>query len=372
MESGTLSATKNENSNDYYVILNHGVMTINGGTVKSTSTHSSLIDNGYYNFSSSNERLGHVDGVNELYPTLTINNGMFDGGLNTVKNDDNGKLVINNGTFRNTVQVSLMNWNETIVNGGTFETPIGNDKTNVFVGSYGADSNDIGKLIINGGTFNAEHAIEVSKTNPVTIPVEISGGTFNNTKAFINESASFAPVAVDDIEISGNVTVSADAVKHGVEGAKITLTNPQAGQSIEIPEGVEVVIAEDDDFVFVTNLDGTVTVAEVADISKLMEIAEKLEGLKEEDYTEKSLKEFEAIVEPILAEIETLTYTKDEQAKIDEIVLKLEDAMAKLVKKTDVVNPETSDNILTYVGIAASSILLLGAVVVSSKKKLFN
>ena len=85
IESGTLQATKNENSNDYYVILNHGTMTINGGTIKSTSTHSSLIDNGYYNFTSSNEREGYVEGTNELYPTLTINGGMFDGGLNTVK-----------------------------------------------------------------------------------------------------------------------------------------------------------------------------------------------------------------------------------------------------------------------------------------------
>ena len=37
-----------ESKNSYYVILNHGDMTINGGKIKVTNGTSSLIDNGWY------------------------------------------------------------------------------------------------------------------------------------------------------------------------------------------------------------------------------------------------------------------------------------------------------------------------------------
>ena len=372
IESGTLQATKNENSNDYYVILNHGTMTINGGTIKSTSTYSSLIDNGYYNFTSSNEREGYVEGTNELYPTLTINGGMFDGGLNTVKNDDNGRLVINDGTFKNTVQVSLMNWNEATINGGVFETPTGNDKTNIFVGSCGANSNDIGKLVITGGTFNAEHAIEVSAINPVTTPVEISGGTFNNTASFVNEGIGFASVAVEDININGEVTATTDAVKYAKKGAVLTLTDAKVDTVIDVPEGAEVVLPQDDNLVFVENEDGTVTIKEKADLTELLAIADRIDNLDKNAYTSESFKEFEETLDKIIQELDQLSFTKDEQAKIDDMVEQLENAMAKLVKVTDVENPETADNILTYVSICSLATLALGATLIYSKKKIFN
>lgn len=178
--------------NDWYVLLNHGTMTINDATVSVNGTGSSLVDNGYANYGSGNERTGYVDGTNELNPTLTINGGLFDGGMNTIKNDDNAILEINDGTFQNNYQVSLMNWNIATVNGGTFNTPLGNDKTNIFVGTYGADSVDKGILTINGGTFNAEYTLE----GYVVTPVTITDGIFNYTSGFINEdpnktSASF-------------------------------------------------------------------------------------------------------------------------------------------------------------------------------------
>lgn len=185
IDGATLSRDST-NGNTYYVILNHGNMTIDSANVFVTGEGVSLIANGYYNYTSTNERLGYVEGVNEKTPTLTINNGTFDGGLNTVKNDDNGILVIYDGTFKNTQQVSLMNWNIATINGGIFETPTGNDKTNIFVGNYGSDSVDKGELTINGGTFNAEYVLEGS----VVTPVKITDGTFNYTVGFINTDIS--------------------------------------------------------------------------------------------------------------------------------------------------------------------------------------
>lgn len=71
-------------------------------------------------------------------------------------------------------------------------------------------------------------------------------------------------------------------------------------------------------------------------------------------------------------ELDQLSFTKDEQAKIDDMVEQLENAMAKLVKVTDVENPETADNILTYVSICSLATLALGATLIYSKKKIFN
>ena len=148
IDGGTFKRDVAGNTNKWYVILNHGIMTINDATVTIdhedeivSGSHPSLVDNGYSNFTSSNERSGYItdDSVNHKNPSLTVNGGEFIGGLNTIKNDDNSVLEINGGTFKNTVQVSLMNWNIATINGGTFETPTGNDKTNIFVGNAGTD-----------------------------------------------------------------------------------------------------------------------------------------------------------------------------------------------------------------------------------------
>ncbi|WP_337612509.1 hypothetical protein, partial [Agathobaculum sp.] len=54
---------------------------------------------------------------------LTINGGLFTGGLNTVKNDDNGIITINNGTFTNVTQAAFQNHNVATINGGMFDAP---------------------------------------------------------------------------------------------------------------------------------------------------------------------------------------------------------------------------------------------------------
>jgi len=207
IDGGTFKRDVAGNTNKWYVILNHGIMTINDATVTidneddiTSGSHPSLVDNGYYSFTSSNERQGFVDGKNHKNPSLTVNGGEFIGGLNTIKNDDNSVLEINGGTFKNTVQVSLMNWNVATINGGTFETPTGNDKTNIFVGNAGTDSVNKGILIINGGIFNAENTVE----GYVVTPIEVNGGEFNYTKSFLNADQNRTN---DNLATAGNVEV---------------------------------------------------------------------------------------------------------------------------------------------------------------------
>lgn len=145
-------------ANTYYNIVNHGYMTIEDASVLQNGGYSSLIENGYYNYSSSTDSSkGFVKGTNEANPTLTINGGTFSGGINTVKNDDGGKLVINGGTFKNNTQSAVLNWNDTTINGGTFDNA--NNVTTGVITTDGdrSDSHDAGKLTINGGTYSGTH-----------------------------------------------------------------------------------------------------------------------------------------------------------------------------------------------------------------------
>lgn len=104
-----------DNGNSWYTIQNDGTMTINAGTTVTTRLNdsgkavggfSSLIRNG---------------GNAGTAPTLLINGGHFNGGINTVKNDEGGTLTIKGGDFSNTTQYVIMNWNIADIYDGTFE-----------------------------------------------------------------------------------------------------------------------------------------------------------------------------------------------------------------------------------------------------------
>lgn len=197
---------KDEKKGTYYTVLNHGTMTVKSGTIKMENhTTSSLFDNGYSNFTDSNEKKGFVKGKGIETPTLIIENGTFDGGLNTIKNDDNGYLTINGGHFKNNVQVAVMNWNVATINDGLFEVPTGNDKTTIFNGTYGANSVDKGILTVNGGTFKAEYFIEGKTISTINI----AGGNYENiNKSFINSSEERKKDSPNDNLDTSNVKIS--------------------------------------------------------------------------------------------------------------------------------------------------------------------
>ena len=125
--------------NSWYTIANLGIMTINKDvTVENEGVFSSNIVNGYFGTAGSEP------------PKLTINGGIFTGGVKTVKVDERGELIINGGEFTNEYFPCVMNWNKTEINGGTFTSPKSNS---VFNGKFTADT-AVGELKITGGTFN--------------------------------------------------------------------------------------------------------------------------------------------------------------------------------------------------------------------------
>ena len=182
IENGTITRSKADSStNTYYAVLNHGVMTIKNASINMNDTKSSLVDNGYYDFTkTSNDKVGFIDGVGQAKPTLTVENGTFTGGVAAIKNDDAGVTIINNGTF--TGVVALQNANEMTINGGTFSTNKDTKQSKVIVNNAFPGDKDVGKLEINGGTFNAidsQSIFSILSEKYSSYEITINNGTFN-------------------------------------------------------------------------------------------------------------------------------------------------------------------------------------------------
>ena len=165
-ESG--SDKVNSGGNSYYNIQNLGEMTINAGvTVEQNGNFSSMIASGFRNGNGKTNN-----------PKLIINGGHFNGGMNTIKNDDRGILEIHGGTFTNVSQATLMNWNEATITGGSFEANA--DAEAVIYNGYLDDAMDCGKLTISGGAFTATGSSPVIQQNgnQGIGTVQINDGTF--------------------------------------------------------------------------------------------------------------------------------------------------------------------------------------------------
>lgn len=166
----------NAGTNTSYTVLNHGKMTINGGvTIENKGHYSSMLENGYYDGYAAS-----LDGVQK--PEMVINGGTFDGGLNTVKNDDNATLTINDGSFSNYTQAAFQNHHVATINGGTF-----NAKGVYAVINCGSNCNSIneehGKHFtqITGGIFNGGVMRSIGN-------IKITGGAFTaDVSAYVAE-----------------------------------------------------------------------------------------------------------------------------------------------------------------------------------------
>lgn len=143
---GNYIRTLDSKDNGYYTIVNHGNMTFTGGLVSCDKAYSSLIENGYWDYSNSDPAKGFVTGQNEATPKLVINDGTFLGGLYVVKNDDNGQVEINGGNFYGTIYTcgKLLT-----INGGNFNC---DNYYNLRARKLN-DNINIADVVITGGTF---------------------------------------------------------------------------------------------------------------------------------------------------------------------------------------------------------------------------
>ena len=160
----------NSGGNSYYNILNHGIMTIGENVSVTSSGHfSSLIANGYYNYSAKDPRSGYVSGTNQESPKLTINGGTFSGGINTIKNDDNATLIINDGSFSNVTQAVVQNNHVATINGGTFDA----NAYHAIENRHFDGGHNTGSVTVTSGTFTGGLYTTTGATWSIT------GGSFS-------------------------------------------------------------------------------------------------------------------------------------------------------------------------------------------------
>lgn len=183
-------------------------MTINKGVSLISSGHfSSLIASGYYNYTAveKGERTAYISATGNAAPKLTINGGTFSGGINTIKNDDNATLIINDGTFSNVTQDVIQNNNIATINGGTFNA----DGYNAFENRYYQSGYNAGQLTVTNGNFIGNLLSGDGATT------SISGGTFSDLSALdyladgANVTIKLAENTTKDviIPINGNVNL---------------------------------------------------------------------------------------------------------------------------------------------------------------------
>ena len=152
LNGGTYDRSKEDgikDSNTYYTLLNHGTMTVANVTVNNKGGYSSLFENGYFN-----QKPETKNGI--ANPILTINSGNFTGGINTVKNDDDATMIINDGTFANYAQAAFQNHNIATINGGTFDGSTVYAILNCGVCTGNDAKHDKHQLIINDGKFSGK------------------------------------------------------------------------------------------------------------------------------------------------------------------------------------------------------------------------
>ena len=227
--------------NSWYTIKNVGTMTIKDGVTVQTAGNntalgkfSSLVSNGYFDSGDYTANKGIEQ------PTLTINGGLFRGGLNTIKNDDRAKITIVNGTFTNYYQAVVMNHNVAEIEGGTFTAASDADSETYGIYNCGCAADiDLGTLTVSGGTFTgATYAVaDVSSQNAT---VTISDGKFAGTKAAIVKSrSSKASISISGGDFSSDPTAYL-ARYTGTDGQKYV-----AGAINESPYFFRVALVKD-------------------------------------------------------------------------------------------------------------------------------
>jgi len=229
-ETSTGKTKEERGNNSWYTICNHGTLTINSGVTITTANkatdkgrYSSLIENGYQNYAGDKSRVAYKLGTNQEYPSLLINGGEFFGGINTIKNDDNGIATINGGSSTNYYQASVQNHHKMVIENGSFS-----GETAWSVLNCGADcvynaDHDAHELVIKNGNFKGDVRANVGS-------VKIEGGNFES---------SFTKEGNATIEISGGT------FKKGVDESYIVDGKKLDANGNVVPETITIIVPSD-------------------------------------------------------------------------------------------------------------------------------
>ena len=360
IEGGTFSR-KDLKNNSYYVILNHGKMTIKNGTFQVENGISSLIDNGWYTPSENKE---------QTMADLVIDGGVFNMTANDkyIKNDDFGIMTINGGTFNMLVPSSAVVANMGFasgkelltVNGGIFNY----QHTNYAIWDYDwnkAGYKDNSVTVINGGTFNLTKS-EAKITNVELIKSE------DPVKEYpvLGEKDKF--IVAKESELKPKVEI--DNVKESELPANdIALTKEKAGNEYKIISFYNIDLYK--------ALNDSIKVEKIAEAEKSIKVTlPKPEGIPEiQNGYERTY--YIIRVHNGVAEILDVTLNSDgtlsfETDKFSTYTLAYNDTKiqnSEASNTSTTVNPSTSDNVMIYISLAILSLCGILTIAVYNKKK---
>lgn len=206
---GTIKRSDNaESTKTYYVINNHGTMTIDSGNVVNDSGSGDPVKGSALICSGASSPA-----------TLTINGGTFtQNNFNAVKNDENGTLIINGGTITSKYD-AVQNWKTATISGGTM-----NGAVRSWSYTNGAGTTFSGATTINGDTVvNGDIATcwyegtALSESNRPTMDVQSGTILGNIYKAKTTSGSDSTVVAATDE--SGDINVSGGQYKNPVDPA---------------------------------------------------------------------------------------------------------------------------------------------------------
>ena len=252
------ASTGNNGGNSYYTIKNFGTITVNPGvTVQqdgtanggTTGKYSSLFANGWYNITTAGQP--GKEPAHSSDAVLVINGGTFKGGLNTVKNDDAGKLTINDGTFTNIAQHAVFNVNEATIKGGNYT--MSGDGSVLYNRKYD-NANDKGQMTIENGVFKAKDGVPAIKIADENSKPSVTGGTFSSDVSDFVDSTPVASIGYTNERTYyvGEETIQ-NAAKNLSAGQELVIRKGTV-RLTDVPAGV-IVRPEHDTVVFVNGKD---------------------------------------------------------------------------------------------------------------------
>ncbi len=338
---GTNVSVVSDTSNCIFIKGNGAEATING-SLESKGVYATIQGNGTVD-SESNKDNGHT--------VMTINSGaVVKAVTHAIYHPQSGTLTVNGGTITGNTGIEMRS-GDLIVNGGTITstattTTVTNNGDGSAVDGAGiaiAQHNTLqaASITVNGGTISGPTALlEATPENPhdaTVVSLSITGGEFIST--------------VEDGD-----AISSENKTEFITGGSFNGT---------IDSGY---VSTEGDLIFKNDDEGNLIILDYTKVNALIEKIKKLgldkyqteEDLKK-DYTEKSVDALMAVGE----KLEDITT----QEELDKWVEELENAIdgLKLIKD-ETPNPDTGDNIVTYVLAATASILLVSASLILKKR----
>lgn len=183
-EKGTNASTSGGNS--WYVVDNHGTMTVNNGTIINTSGFSSLIRN--------------------ISATFNMKGGTLQNVFIVLKNDDNGTVNMTGGKVITTGSdgSALQNWGKATVSGGTLSAP--GDGVAIQALEWDKQYQSVTEVKA-GAVVDGDVLVRQDPTYQVgEIEFTVSGGTI---KGDVTAGAG-ADVALNGGSVSGTLSTIAD------------------------------------------------------------------------------------------------------------------------------------------------------------------